>query len=485
MLGVYVHTHWGYNHPYAARTWTRADWESYLGGLRGLGYDFLMIWPLLDSMPPIPNASDQAFLQHVGHAIEVAQRQFGMRVAVITCPNTIGNERAADYAYAERPYFACEKKVNPADKAAVEAFLEGRRHQLKPLAGADVLAVIDSDPGGYIGSTNDEFVALLKGQIEVFREFNPSAELMYWMLVGWENYNLFWANSQAWQPGDPPPRFEFHPHVFHDTLTMIQEQIAEPWWLTAGIQEHVDAIKALGLESKTLAFPYGLVEGEPTFPLTEWDPARLERGLSGPAAQVATRGAMANAQTHCLQLPHLYLFAHLAQGGTVESADLAGFARRLLPGLEGLIAEAWQGLTTAEPSAQRKLAQQVRAQAGGSHALGDLKGLMFDDPDRFLTDLAMNLEVRAALTEFAQASPVDAQAISKLLAALRPYQQRTGFVDAYGGVVYEKMNRPLEQVDDPAIQTALQHFVDWRDPSVRQGVTQRLLDAMEAFAKRG
>jgi len=484
MLGVYVHTHWGYNHPYAARTWTRADWEGYLEGLRGLGYDFLMIWPLLDSMPPNPNASDRAFLQLVAQAIEAAQRRFGMRVAVITCPNTIGNERAERYAYAERPYFSCEKKVNPADKAAVEAFLAGRRRQLEPLAGADVLAVIDSDPGGYIGSTNDEFVALLKGQIDVFREFNPSAELMYWMLFGWENYNRFWAAAQAWQPGDPHPWIDLDSGVYTETLTMIREQVAEPWSLTAGIPEHLTAVTALGLENKTLAFPYGLVEGEPTFPLTEWDPARLERGLSSPVAQQARRGAMANAQTHCLQLPHLYLFSHLAQGGTVESADLAGFARRLLPGLEELIAEAWQGLTKAEPSIQRDLAQQVRAQAGGSHPMGELKGMLFGDPNRFLNDLAMNLEMRAALTEFAQAAPVDAQAIRKLLKVVRPYQQQLGFVDAYGGAVYEKMNRPLEQVADPAIHAALEQFVDWRDPGVRQGVTLRLLDAMEAFAEK-
>ena len=38
MLGMYVHTHWGYHHPYAARTWSLADWKGYLGALRALGY---------------------------------------------------------------------------------------------------------------------------------------------------------------------------------------------------------------------------------------------------------------------------------------------------------------------------------------------------------------------------------------------------------------------------------------------------------------
>ena len=178
MLGMYMHTHWGYNHPYAARTWTLTDWEGYLGGLSALGYDFVMIWPLLDSMPPLPTASDRAFLERIARAIELAQARFDMRVAVIVCPNTIGNDAASLYTFQERPYFTCEKKVDPKDKAAVAAFLRGRRNQLAYLAQADALAIIDSDPGGYPGSTNDEFVELVRGQIDIFRALNPQAELI-------------------------------------------------------------------------------------------------------------------------------------------------------------------------------------------------------------------------------------------------------------------------------------------------------------------
>ena len=55
-LGMYVHTHWGYSHPYCACSWTPADWEGYLAGLARLGSDFVMVWPQLDCMPPEPNA---------------------------------------------------------------------------------------------------------------------------------------------------------------------------------------------------------------------------------------------------------------------------------------------------------------------------------------------------------------------------------------------------------------------------------------------
>ena len=38
MLGMYVHAHWGYNRPYAARSWRIEEWENYLSGLDHLGY---------------------------------------------------------------------------------------------------------------------------------------------------------------------------------------------------------------------------------------------------------------------------------------------------------------------------------------------------------------------------------------------------------------------------------------------------------------
>lgn len=34
MVGMYVHQHWPYNHPYCARTWTPEDWHGYAEGLK-------------------------------------------------------------------------------------------------------------------------------------------------------------------------------------------------------------------------------------------------------------------------------------------------------------------------------------------------------------------------------------------------------------------------------------------------------------------
>ena len=37
-LGMYIHMHWAYRHPYAARTWSMDEWRGYASGLQALGY---------------------------------------------------------------------------------------------------------------------------------------------------------------------------------------------------------------------------------------------------------------------------------------------------------------------------------------------------------------------------------------------------------------------------------------------------------------
>ena len=488
MLGMYVHMHWSYNHPYAARTWSEADWRSYLQGLRSLGYDFLMVWPMLDSMPPEPNASDLAFLEKLGRIIRVAQDDFGMKVAIVSCPNTIGNEKSASHTFEGRPYFACERKLNPANRAEVELLLAGRRKQFRPISHADALAVIDSDPGGYIGSTNEEFVSLMAGQIGVFREMNARAELIYWMLFGWEAYNRFWAEAAQWKPGQPHPRVQSGAGSFRETLSLVQARIPEPWWVfsNSNMPSHLEATDALGLGAKRGHFPYGLIEGEPTFPLTNCDPRHISERLKRHSVETYPRGFMANSQTHALQLPHTYLVAHHVLHGADREPDLSAFAERVIPGCGVKIAMAWGAINGANAEIQRACAQEIRAEAGNPHATGASSGLLLESAERFLTDLAMNLDVRAGMVELKAAldSGGDVRAaLRRLLKDLRSYQERLGFVDAYGGPLHAGLNQQVARLNDPKIAAVLDQFNDWRNPEIRHGILPCLLNVLDEYCR--
>jgi hypothetical protein len=490
MLGMYIHMHWSYHHPYAARTWDLQDWRSYLTGLRSLGYDFIQIWPMLDSMPPEPTASDLAFLERVGRVIRLAQDEMGMKVTIVSCPNTIGNEQSSRYGFEDRPYFSCEWKVNPSDPAAVETLLAGRRKQFAPLSHADGIVIIDSDPGGYIGSTNEEFVTLMDRQIGVMRELNPAAELIYWMHFGWERYNRFWEATQRWQPGDPPVVFDDEPGVFLDTLARVRERLAEPWSVLANHTRwgHREATDALGLAGKRCGLSYGLIEGEPTFPFTNCDPSLIAGVMRDYAPQDYPRGFLANAQTHVLQLPHTYLVAEHWLKGPQAQPDLAAFGDKVIPGRGELLARAWMAVESPDEGSMRSLAGELRSEAARPHAEGTCSGLLLGSAERFLTDLAMNLEVRAGFAALAHALDGGGEpraALRDLLKALVPYQQRLGFTDAYGGPLYAGLNMQVARLGDAEINAVLTQFDDWRDPAVRHGILPRLLAAVEAYCARG
>ena len=80
ILGMYVHQHWPYNHPYAARTWSLEDWRGYASGLHQLGFNTVLIWPMLGMIPdPLPD-SDRRYLQRLGDVVAMLHRDLDMRV---------------------------------------------------------------------------------------------------------------------------------------------------------------------------------------------------------------------------------------------------------------------------------------------------------------------------------------------------------------------------------------------------------------------
>jgi hypothetical protein len=489
LLGIYVHTHWAYNRPYAARTWSLADWKGFLAGMASLGYDHLLLWPLLDAMPERPTPSDVEYLRTAHQVIDHAHNRFGMQVAVVVCANTMGNEHAADYAYYARPYFRCERKINPRDSAEVQRFLTARERVFRPIANADTLTIIDSDPGGYVGSSNAEFVGLVQRQVDLFRRFNKHASFAYWMLYGWETYNKFWARIAACNDKDsvlkhPSPASELDVDVFVETLTLLRDRLAEPWRVYVGFDEHFEATERLGMADKRAYFPYGLIEREPSFPLIEYSLPAITAGISRVPASARPCGLLGNAQTHCLQLPNLYLFAHFARGGTEDNVAIDDFGDNLLPGHGAMLARAWRAIAGNDPQAQRSLAAAVRSRMGGSHRLGPCSGMLFGDADRFLGDLADNLSVRAALIELGSTlirGQEPRPALQQFLACFGDYQRRTGFVDAYGGTLYRLLNEPLARLGDERVDRVLRQCDDWRDPTARHQALVRLLDVLAHY----
>jgi len=114
IIGMYVHQHWPYNHPYAARTWTLDDWRGYADGLSRLGYNTIMIWPMLETMPDPLTPSDEQSLRKIEAVIRMLHDEFKMRVWIALCPNVAADNReAAKATFEKRHFFYCDTRINP------------------------------------------------------------------------------------------------------------------------------------------------------------------------------------------------------------------------------------------------------------------------------------------------------------------------------------------------------------------------------------
>ena len=414
MIGMYAHEHWPYHHPYAARTWTLEDWRGYADGLKQIGYNTILVWPMLEVMPDPPTPSDQASLQKMSRVIDMLHREQGMRVYVVLCPNIIARDAEATKATFEtRHYFYCEDLVNPSDPAAVARMLARREKQLRPLRNADGIAMIDSDPGGYPGSTIEEYVRLLGEHRKMFDRLRPGIELIYWMHAGWRGW------SKMYETG----KISFNtPEEYDETVTRLMKLDPKPWGMANGLEY----ARKRGIADKVIGFNYGRIEAEPSYPMTNFSGDDASAG----ARSEAPRGVMGNAQTHCLQLPNTFAFARGAQGLPLTPAEYERFANDLIPGHGAEIVKAWRTLASGKPADMRSVAAEVEQLAAAAPKGGRLKGLLFGSPTRFLTDLVLMLRQRASTGDFVaamEAGTSPAAPLRRLVEDASRWQGRHGY----------------------------------------------------------
>jgi len=484
IVGIYVHQHWPYNHPYCARTWTVEDYRGYADGLTKLGYNTILIWPVLETRPSPLTPSDRANLKKVATVVDMLHGEFKMRVWVALCPNVAANDlEAAKDPFEKRHFFYCDRRVDPSDRTAVSRMTKRYEELLRPLAQMDAITVIDSDPGGYPGSTNAQFVNLLSEYRKMLNRLRPGIELDYWMHAGWEAYCRFYQTGEfKWGTAEEA----------RDTLTRLQALNPEPWGITVNTlsdlfpppdRTHLAIANKLGLGARAVGFSYGAIEGEPTFPLTNFGGLNaLKAGQTkGP------RGVVGNAQTHCLQLPNTFAFARGAMGKCVDDADYIEFADSLIEGQGQAIVKAWQALAGGESAAKRDMAQGLEGMSKTQLHSGRLKGLLFGNPQRFLTDLMMQLRLKAAFDDFvaAMGSERDSRPLFRIfVSAAGAWQKRHGYECAWQ---WPGLKETLRKLKSPAIDAVLDEKWAGKTPYDRveaqlrrtETFTPRLIAAME------
>jgi hypothetical protein len=485
LVGMYVHQHWPYHHPYAARTWTLDDWRGYIDGLHKLGYNAVLIWPVLETMPEPLTTSDRANLRKMGQVIDMLHAQFGMRAYVVLCPNVIAKDQtAAKTSFQKRHFFYCDTRVDPGDPASLKRLLERRARLLTPLKNMDGLVIIDSDPGGYPGSTNEQFAGLLAAHRGVLDPLRPGIELWYWMHAGWLGYGRFYETGKLSFSNEAEQT---------DVLMRLKALNPEPW----GIANGLEFAKKAGVAERVISFNYGRIEGEPSFPMCNFGGSSAYEGGSQPGP----RGVMGNAQTHCVQLPNTFAFARGAAGKPVTEADYVTFGDDLVPGLGETIVRAWKALAGSDPAAMRACATELAQLPNRRLKPGPLKGLLFGDARRFVNDLAMMLRVRAgfeSLRAVVDQRGSAAGPLREFVSAAKAWQRQHGYENTWW---WPNLDETLRKLHAPEINTVLDTRFDFfgspkllpgetpfqyvaRKLAEEESNTPRLLSALEAASRR-
>lgn len=483
IVGMYIHQHWSYKHPYAARTWTLEDWRGYVDGLHRLGYNTVMVWPVLETMPNPLTESDRRNLERISSVIDMVHGEFGMRLLIALCPNVMAkDEEASKYTFEDRPFFHTDRRVDPGDDEAMARMMAWREELFRPLAKADGVSIIDSDPGGYPGSTNEEFVRLLAAHRRMLDRLRPGIELYYWIHVGWQAYCDYYRTAE-FRMGKQ--------EEIEDTLRRLRDAKPEPWGILSGWGPQVG--EGLGLKDRTIAFRYGAIEGEPSFPMTNFGGDTAWQVGATPGA----RGVMGNAQSHCLQIPNTFAFARGAQGKPVTESDYVELANNLLAGQGSAIVQAWKALAGVDADTMRAARAEIGRVKAANPQPGPLKGLLFGDPQRFLDDLAMQLDAKAALEDFRAEVFAELRdearvktTFSGFVTAIDAWQRRHGYQNQWS---WERMEQALVKLDDPGINATLESrtykgqgatpFEQVQNGfSVTESLTTRLIQAMKEAA---
>jgi len=453
LRGMYAHTAWLYHYPYALRTWSVADWQRYADLLAALNLNLLTIW-IPVGMLPLPISDDDArWLARFREVVDYAHQEHGMTVWVGECANNLLEERPAE-PIEEREYFTycASRTVNPGDPRVRARLIENRSLLYRAVGNADGYWIIDGDPGGWDGSPADEFVTLFQENVAAIARCSdpsPTPRPLYcWLLRGWglesqeENVRHI---LRALQASLPPDRWGVlaHPPV--------------SWPL----------VRELHLEERTVYFPYGALEGEPSTPLTRITPTTVLSPARAAAGAPRVRGVLGNTQTPLMQLPHHFLWASAAWNPwDVPPIDvaLAELGRCLFPTHATLLAEAW-GLLAAEPAlpVSAKLAAAAApgladellagecadAAARLKHAMrtlgppGPVGRALVPDPEHHVQDLVTMLELRelAARLSAALDQQRKVEAISDL--TLRCARRHVAWLLRSGYVRSKATNQPM------------------------------------------
>jgi hypothetical protein len=333
-----------YNYPFATRAWNREDYNRMFRLLKILGYDDVMLWPMLEAIPAPMSAEDAEALRDYRNIIEDAHKG-NLECWLTQCACTTDRTIAAK-PWRKRNFYAVRRDVRLDDKSQAERWFQHRAAMLAILNNADKYVTIDSDPGGYAGAKAEDFAKLFQRDRRIIDSVGLRAKeqnVVPWVWGGW--------GIQSWEE----PVVLRVARVARE-VEVIKSAIKDGWEVMPGRNggEYGCGRFNMGLVEKAGLMPYSTlllydsIEGEPGVPDTKLQFEDIRRALRQEMRYAgAARGCFGNCQTAILELPNIYFFVRGARDPSYldkpDEAVLTDLAR-FLGGPPELLVPAWSCL---------------------------------------------------------------------------------------------------------------------------------------------
>lgn len=287
---------WSCRSPYSFRRWTEAEWKQYIDILSYQQTNLVYVWPSKEIIPEPISSEDEEYLREVRRVADYAKKQHGMQVWLLQAPNRVAKNNLGEPDPRLRLYWRdAQVDKNPGVPEELQEILRSHETLYRIVNNVDGICTIDCDPGGWPNSPIEDFMRVFNGDrslLDKYSIYGRRTKLINWMWFGWGTWRV---NK---------------PELVAETIQAMKNSVREPWWLIAGFPDYLAVCKAEGVLEKTVFFPYGIVEGEPSYPGTNVSIDSVGKSFDVMRQYPNLAGRMANTQTPMLQFPHIF---HLLQ----------------------------------------------------------------------------------------------------------------------------------------------------------------------------
>jgi hypothetical protein len=484
--GFYLHGCWAFNYPFAVRTWKRDDYDHMFQFMKAMGFDTVMLWPVLEAVPPPVSPEDAEAVKAFRPIIDDGRKR-KLDVWLTQCAAVTSRQEIRAHPWMERSFYPFMQTVKIDESEACKAYLKHRASLLQILNNADAYVTIDGDPGSYPDAKAPEFVRVLNADRETINahgERPKEQKIVPWIWAGWGGKNM-WR-----EPLEP---------LMGPVLEELKKSMSEPWEMLPGrsIRENwangrtniVLTEKAGLIDRSTLLF-YEIIEFEPTPPAAVLQFDDIRRVFKQELKFAANaRGCFGNAQQPIIVMPNLYLFARIAADPSylkkTDEEVLKDFAE-FLGGPAELLVPAWACLKLGLDKLPTDLPAKLREASLKSEAAQHLPG----GPKRYVEILAEQVDARQrVLRAIAVPAESDAAAATVLVQAMEGLVNWWK-VHGYVGQSQEKLGFRWEFTHgllyEPLKQWGAKNVKDWKsvaEQCAKELAQKKILPEADARAR--